>query len=115
MHRKIIHFLSELNILGILLPGKVGFGYATSALMEYTTERGSILQFVNEMEKASKKDPFSHEYRLNGAGLKMLWEWNLSKSKIKFVICGDQREYYPEFAKSADILIKENKFNKEVY
>ena len=115
MKRKIIQFLEKINILGIQNPGKMGFGYATSGLMDYIRERGSIHQFVEEMEKASQKDIFSHEFRLNGAGLKMVWEWNLSKSKIKFYIGGDQKEYYPEFIRVAAVIINEFKFDKEVY
>ena len=115
MKRKIIQFFEQLIIHSILFPGKMGFGRPASGLMDYIRENGSILQFVEEMEKEAQANPFSQEYRLNGAGLKMVWEWNLSKSKIKISIGGDQKEYYPEFMRVATVIIKEFKFDKEVY
>lgn len=41
----------------------------------------------------------SHEMRLNGAGLKMLY--SKKSNDITISICGDQVEDYPEFVKEA--------------
>lgn len=46
----------------------------------------------------------SHEFRLNGAGLKMLWRVHRNRLIIK--ICGDQVYMYPEFVEEGRKLVR---------
>jgi hypothetical protein len=57
----------------------------------------------------------SHEYRLNGAGLKMHWEVQRRNVKTPRFTCsvgGDQAEQYPEFVAKARQLIAEKGFKR---
>jgi len=54
----------------------------------------------------------SHEFRLNGAGLKMYWEVDKETRQFKCSIGGDQQNEYPLFMVKARQLIKWYNFNK---
>lgn len=54
----------------------------------------------------------SHEFRLNGAGLKMYWKVDKETRQFKCSISGDQAREYPFFVAAANQKIKWFGFNK---
>ena len=54
----------------------------------------------------------SHEFRLNGAGLKMNWRVDKETRTFKCNISGDQVNDYPFFVAKARMAIKSYRFNK---
>lgn len=57
-------------------------------------------EFLNMFVKAPDTCCDSHEIRLNGAGLKLLW-MNY-KGRLWMDIAGDQKDLYPDFVPRAD-------------
>lgn len=113
MKLKLVSFFMELLVLGMKYDGGPGWGNPTSSLAEYVTERG-LIKFVDGMLALSGEDQWwnSHEYRLNGAGLKMLWHARGTTGGVKVAICGDQIDYYQDFVSAARELINRYGFNE---
>lgn len=101
-------FLMDMVKLGLLYPGAEGFGNPVSELV-HTCFRTGITSFVDRIYGDYTGE--SHEFRINGAGLKMLWEMD-NKRRFKVSLTGDQRVYYPRFCIEIDLLIEERGFQR---
>ena len=115
----LLYFFNELIKIGLRYPGRPGWGNPCSHLIEalVLTREKFVDRICNDYTRSS------HEFRLNGAGLKMYWEVRrenkmLTKSPddhqgpiqiSKFVcsIAGDQAKEYPEFVEAARKFIKQ--------
>ena len=62
--------------------------------------------FIKKM--SDTQGPDSHEFRLNGAGLKM--RWLHYKNRMYITISGDQKDLYPVFVNEAEALLKKEGF-----
>lgn len=115
MKEKLIKFFTEFLEIGVAHSGAKGYGNPTSSLVEYCKMVG-LNELVMTMLKIMASETWynSNEYRLNGAGLKMLWSGNLGKERFRVVICGDQTENYPSFVAAAKTLIGEYGFDKDL-
>lgn len=67
----------------------------------YLTENMVLYQerFISQFENARDTRCDSHEIRLNGAGLKLLWI--KYDGRYWFSIAGDQKDLYPRFVATA--------------
>ena len=63
-------------------------------------QQGFIACFLNAEDTSCD----SHEFRLNGAGLKLLWV--KYQGRYWMSIAGDQKDLYPEFVKMAKEFLK---------
>ncbi len=102
----LLYFFNELIKIGLRYPGRPGWGNPCSHLIEslVLTRDKFVDRICNDYTRSS------HEFRLNGAGLKMYWEVRREKDKqSKFVcsIAGDQAKEYPEFVEHARKFVKE--------
>ena len=66
---QLLYFFWELIKLGIKYPGRPGFGWPCSNLLEAMMLKQNF--FLNRIMGDFSND--SNEYRLNGAGLKLHW------------------------------------------
>lgn len=102
---KLKHFFWELCQIGVNDHAKhPTFGFATSKLMEdmFTRQEQLLDRMLNDYTGEG------HEYRLNGAGLKMYWRMRKDGDKRHWVcsISGDQAKDYPFFMMGARQMIK---------
>lgn len=101
------YFFNELVKIGHRNMGKPGWGHPCSNLIEsLILYREKFLDRIIKDEGRS-----SHEYRLNGAGLKLYWEIvRETGGRNNYFICtisGDQAKDYPEFVEAARKFLKE--------
>jgi len=85
--------------------GIEGGGYPLSSLVNNLLSNHSI---VNKITNDYTGE--SHEFRLNGAGLKMWWRLNRSLGFLKIRIGGDQARQYPFFVAAVNKLLEHQKF-----
>jgi hypothetical protein len=115
------YFFWELLRIAYKCPGPNGWGNPCSHLLEYICTRPSAL--IDRIAGDFSND--SHEFRLNGAGLKMYWiverenkipcSDSTSRCKFKCRIGGDQANMYPEFVEAANQYLKEKRLYKGSY
>jgi len=96
------HFFNELISIGLKHPGKPGWGNPCSQLIESLVMRPELS--INEIYGDYMYT--SHEYRLNGAGLKMYWRVDRER-RFSCRIGGDQAKDYLEFTVKASTLVKD--------
>lgn len=105
------YFFKDLIELSIKYPGDPGFGIGCSELLQALLLRHE--HFINKFIK-DRENSF-HEYRLNGAGLKMHWKIEREKyedpGKFKCYISGDQVKQYADFVFNAKMLINQRGYN----
>jgi len=99
-------FLTMIQI-GVAHPGRPGFGWPCSQLLEAMLMRQD--KFLDRIAGDYTGD--CHEYRLNGAGLKMIWDVDKETGRFYCSVSGDQRKDYPEFAEAIDIVL----YNRECH
>lgn len=116
----ILYFFHDLVDLAIRIPSKPGWGNACSHLLS-----DLILRQVTFLSKVLANDGDFHEYRLNGAGLKIHWRIKrkqrfeddnsdnppIETAKFQCYISGDQAKEYPEFVKEATEYIRRRGFS----
>jgi hypothetical protein len=118
----LLGFFKELIDISIKFPGKPGWGNACSHLIDQL-----ILyqpRFISKIEGDYTND--FHEFRLNGAGLKLNWRvvrrgefltkngdecGPLQIAMFQCYIGGDQKKDYPEFVEAAEAFIKKRGVN----
>lgn len=105
---QLLYFFNDLIQLSIKYPGDPGYGIGCSELLNAMMLRQET--FINRiMEDDSGKFDF-HEYRLNGAGLKMHWRVQRTTGarfdSFKCYISGDQLKQYADFYVQAKELIR---------
>jgi len=101
----VMRFFSELCALSIKYPGRSGYGIGCSLLIEDLIERNT--PFYSKIENDLSGN--FHEYRINGAGLKMHWRVVRKQEKhptFECYISGDQVRDYPDFFVCAKELIR---------
>jgi hypothetical protein len=99
-------FFSDLCLLGTINIGKPGYGYGCKNLMEDLITRPGLFP----AKIIENYDGDFHEYRLNGAGLKMHWRVvreERQPPQFQCYISGDQVRDYPAFVHHAQKLIKQ--------
>lgn len=96
------NFFNELIVIALKHSGKLGWSNPCSYLIE------SLIMRPNKLIDRIKGDytKQGHEYRLNGAGLKMYWHLNRN-NRFSCRIGGDQAKDYLEFTVKANALIKD--------
>ena len=120
---QLLYFFLELIKLGMDLPGRPGFGWPCSSLLESMVLKQQ--SFIDRI-RGDYSGEFN-EYRLNGAGLKLHWKvertnMNLTDSpddncgpiqfsKFKCYISGDQKDDYTGFVVAAEKYIRERGYN----
>lgn len=102
-------FLTDLVRLGLLWPGPAGFGSPVSELVS-TCFRIGVSTFVDRIYGDYTGE--SHEFRINGAGLKLIWEMDRKDRRLKVSLVGDQKDNYPEFSAEVRELIKERGYQR---
>jgi len=105
----LLYFFRELIQLSIKYPGPPGWGHACSELLDTLILKQD--HFINRIMIDDSGD--FHEYRLNGAGLKMQWRVNKEgdSSKFQCYISGDQKKEYDDFVVMAEKHILERGVN----
>jgi len=112
----LLYFFRELIQLSIKFPGRPGWGHACSELLDSLILKQE--HFINRIINDDSGD--FHEYRLNGAGLKMNWrvlrkshheDAPLSHPKFQCYITGDQKKDYSDFVVMAEKHIQERGVN----
>jgi hypothetical protein len=101
------YFFKDLIQLSIKYVGDPGFGIGCSELLEAMMLRQE--PFINRILEDDDHGRMFHEYRLNGAGLKM--HWRLKDGNFKCYISGDQVEHYADFYVQAKELIRKRGYN----
>jgi hypothetical protein len=102
---QLLGFFHELILLGIMLPGRPGFGSPISWLLEQMCVRQE--KFIGRIRGDRTRD--SVEWRINSAGLKL--HWSVVDGRFTCYISGDQARDYPGFCHSAKTLIKKYGYN----
>lgn len=108
---QILYFFKDLIELSIKYPGDPGFGIGCSELLQAMMLRQDT--FVDKIMEDDSGD--FHEYRLNGAGLKMHWMVERTTGAkfdtFKCYISGDQVKQYADFFVQAKELIRKRGHN----
>jgi len=99
--RHALHYLfNDLIKLSVEYPGDRGWGIGCSSLLETMILRQKT--FIDKILDDDSGD--FHEYRINGAGLKM--HWRVVFGKFQCYISGDQVAPYADFVVHAKELIR---------
>jgi len=105
----LLGFFKDLIDLSIKFPGRTGWGCPCSYLLE------KLLLYQDNFIKKITGDYTGdfHEFRLNGAGLKMNWRVVKTEHSSRFqcYIGGDQKKEYPAFVEAAETFIKKRGVN----
>lgn len=114
----LLYFFRGLIQLSIKFPGGPGWGHACTELLD-----SLILKQTNFIDRImNDKTGNFHEYRLNGAGLKLHWRVfrrklslaghpSLEVAKFQCYISGDQKDEYEDFVVVAQVYINERGCN----
>lgn len=81
-----------------------GIGYPLSGLVNDDLSKQRLIKRI-----VDTTDSNSHEYRLNGAGLKLYWRIDHMYDLLKISIGGDQANDYPYFVPHVRNIIKWNR------
>jgi hypothetical protein len=111
---QLLYFFKDLIELSIKYPGDPGFGIACSELLQAMMLRQD--SFINKILKDDSTDRHMfHEYRLNGAGLKMHWKVKRTTGAdfdtFQCYISGDQVKQYADFYVQAKEYIRKRGYN----
>ena len=88
---------------GMLVEGITGGGYPLSGLTNDDLKKRRLVKRI-----AGATDSDSHEFRLNGAGLKLYWRLDQEHDLLKISIGGDQAKDYPFFTAHVRNILKWN-------